>query len=59
MGLQDMKVATSSPIAWLFYPLVTSGDTSNRRPRLPSVKLGKVVRFESGAVERFLGECAR
>jgi predicted DNA-binding transcriptional regulator AlpA len=31
----------------------------NRRPRLPRVKLGKVVRFEVEAVKRFLQECAR
>jgi excisionase family DNA binding protein len=31
----------------------------NRRPRLPSVKLGKAVRFQTGAVERFLQECTR
>ena len=31
----------------------------NGRPLLPSVKLGKVTRFNPGAVKRFLEECAR
>ena len=30
-----------------------------RRPVLPSVKMGKVLRFRRGDVERFIQECAR
>lgn len=33
--------------------------SSRRRPLLPSVKLGKVVRFRSEEVEEFIRECAR
>jgi excisionase family DNA binding protein len=29
------------------------------RPTLPSVKLGKAVRFERGDVEEFIRQCAR
>lgn len=32
---------------------------SRRRPILPSVKLGKAVRFRREEVERFIEECAR
>jgi excisionase family DNA binding protein len=32
---------------------------SRRRPLLPSVKLGKAVRFRREAVEDFIRECAR
>jgi excisionase family DNA binding protein len=32
---------------------------SRRRPLLPSVKLGKAVRFRRGEVEGFIRECAR
>jgi predicted DNA-binding transcriptional regulator AlpA len=59
-GLQ--RLLTAQEIAELFgvsRAWVLAHANGNRRPRLPSVKLGKVVRFESGAVERFLGECAR
>jgi predicted DNA-binding transcriptional regulator AlpA len=38
---------------------VLSHANGNRKPLLPSVKLGKVVRFQPGAVERFIQECAR
>jgi predicted DNA-binding transcriptional regulator AlpA len=60
LGLQ--RLLTAQEIAELFgvsRAWVLAHANGNRRPRLPSVKLGKVVRFESGAVERFLGECAR
>jgi predicted DNA-binding transcriptional regulator AlpA len=40
-------------------PWVTSHSNGNRRPALPSVKMGKSVRFRREAVERFLGECER
>jgi excisionase family DNA binding protein len=33
--------------------------SSRRRPYLPSVKLGKCVRFRSEDVEKFIRECAR
>jgi predicted DNA-binding transcriptional regulator AlpA len=33
--------------------------SSRRRPLLPSVKLGKAVRFRGGDVEQFIRECAR
>lgn len=32
---------------------------SRRRPILPSVKLGKAVRFRREQVEQFIEECAR
>jgi excisionase family DNA binding protein len=32
---------------------------SRRRPLLPSVKLGKAVRFRREAVEEFIRDCAR
>jgi excisionase family DNA binding protein len=32
---------------------------SRRRPMLPSVKLGKAVRFRRDEVEQFVRECAR
>ena len=32
---------------------------SRRAPRLPSVKLGKAVRFRREDVERFIDECGR
>jgi excisionase family DNA binding protein len=32
---------------------------SRRRPLLPSVKLGKAVRFRREEVEEFIRECAR
>lgn len=32
---------------------------SRRRPILPSVKLGKAVRFRREEVEQFIQECAR
>lgn len=32
---------------------------SRRRPHLPSVKLGKVVRFRREDVEQFIAECVR
>ncbi len=32
---------------------------SRRRPQLPSVKLGKTVRFRPEEVEEFIRECAR
>jgi excisionase family DNA binding protein len=32
---------------------------SRRRPLLPSVKLGKAVRFRRQEVEEFIRECAR
>jgi len=31
----------------------------NRRPELPSVKLGKAVRFQPAALEKFVEECSR
>ncbi|MGD0669409.1 MAG: helix-turn-helix domain-containing protein [Bryobacteraceae bacterium] len=31
----------------------------NRRPTLPSVKLGKLVRFSPEALKKFVAECAR
>ena len=34
-------------------------DHSSRRPHLPSVKLGKAVRFRRTDVEEFIRECAR
>jgi excisionase family DNA binding protein len=30
-----------------------------RRPDLPSVKLGKLVRFQREQIEKFIQECAR
>jgi excisionase family DNA binding protein len=33
--------------------------SSRRRPHLPSVKLGKAVRFRRADVEEFIRECAR
>lgn len=31
----------------------------NRKPVLPSVKMGKMVRFRSDAVQQFIEECTR
>jgi excisionase family DNA binding protein len=33
--------------------------SSRRRPHLPSVKLGKAVRFRRADVEASIGDCAR
>jgi excisionase family DNA binding protein len=33
--------------------------SSRRRPHLPSVKLGKAVRFRRADVEKFIQECSR
>ena len=33
--------------------------SSRRRPFLPSVKLGKAVRYRRAEVEEFIRECAR
>lgn len=33
--------------------------SSRRRPHLPSVKLGKAVRFRAAEVEQFIQECSR
>ena len=33
--------------------------SGRRRPSLPSVKLGKVVRFRHGDVEQFIQDCLR
>jgi excisionase family DNA binding protein len=33
--------------------------SGRRRPHLPSVKLGKAVRFRREDVQRFIDECAR
>lgn len=33
--------------------------SGRRRPSLPSVKLGKAVRFREEDVERFIRDCAR
>lgn len=30
-----------------------------RRPELPSVKLGKLVRFKASSIEKFIQECSR
>jgi hypothetical protein len=32
---------------------------SRRRPHLPSIKLGRKVRFEACAVDRFVEDCRR
>ena len=33
--------------------------SSRRRPHLPSIKLGKAVRFRAADIEQFIRECAR
>jgi excisionase family DNA binding protein len=38
---------------------VTSHANGNRRPSLPSVKLGKCVRFRREDIERFIQQCER
>jgi excisionase family DNA binding protein len=43
----------SVSIAWVL------DHSSRRRPHLPSVKLGKAVRFRRMDVEAFIVECAR
>jgi predicted DNA-binding transcriptional regulator AlpA len=46
---------------WLGVSVAWVLDHSNgrRAPHLPSVKLGKVVRFRREDVERFIDECGR
>ncbi len=46
--------------AWLGVSVAWVLDHASRRsPRLPSVKLGKAVRFRREDVEKFIIECAR
>jgi len=38
---------------------VLAHSNGNRRPKLPSVKLGKLVKFQAEAIEKFIEECSR
>ena len=40
-------------------PWVLDHAIGRRRPQLPSVKLGKAVRFRREEVEEFIADCAR
>ena len=40
-------------------PWVLDHASGRRRPRLPSVKLGKVVRFREKEIEQFIVDCSR
>ena len=40
-------------------PWVLDHASGRRRPQLPSVKLGKVVRFRREDIEKFIQECCR
>ncbi len=47
--------------AWLgvSVPWVLDHASGRRRPQIPSVKLGKVVRFRCEDLEEFIRECCR
>jgi excisionase family DNA binding protein len=56
------KLLTPKVVAeWLEVSIgwVLDHASGRRRPELPSVKLGKAVRFRREEVERFIAECAR
>ena len=50
---RDVAEILSVSVAWVL------DHSSRRRPFLPSVKLGKVVRYRREEVEEFIRECAR
>jgi excisionase family DNA binding protein len=50
---KDVAEILSVSVAWVL------DHASRRRPLLPSVKLGKAVRFRREEVEEFIKECAR
>lgn len=50
---KDVADMLSMSVPWVL------DHASRRRPILPSVKLGKAVRFRREEVEQFIQECAR
>jgi excisionase family DNA binding protein len=50
---KEVAEILSVSVAWVL------DHASRRRPLLPSVKLGKAVRFRREQVEEFIKECAR
>jgi excisionase family DNA binding protein len=50
---KEVAEALSVSVAWVL------DHSSRRRPHLPSVKLGKAVRFRRADVETFIVECSR
>jgi excisionase family DNA binding protein len=50
---QEVAEILAVSVAWVL------DHSSRRRPLLPSVKLGKVVRFRREEVVEFIRECAR
>ncbi len=56
------RLLTARQVAeWLgvSMPWVMQHAAGRRRPHLPSLKMGKVIRFRREAVEKFLDECDR
>jgi excisionase family DNA binding protein len=56
------RLLSSEEVAELFgvsRAWVLAHANGSRRPVLPSIKLGKVVRFNQSAVQRFIEECTR
>jgi len=60
--MQPERLLTPKEVAeWLAVSpaWVLDHASGRRRPHLPSVKLGKAVRFRSEEVDKFILECAR
>jgi excisionase family DNA binding protein len=54
LSVEDVAKLLGVSRAW-----VLSHAAGNRRPELPSVKLGKAVRFRAAQVEKFIEENTR
>ncbi len=59
--MPEKLLTPKSVAAWLDVSVswVLDHASGRRRPHLPSVKLGKAVRFRAAEVEQFIEECAR
>lgn len=59
--MTDQLLSTEDVAKWLQVSRawVTSHANGGRRPHLPSVKLGKCVRFRREDIERFIQQCER
>jgi excisionase family DNA binding protein len=60
--MEQQRLLTPKEVAeWLAVSpaWVLDHASGRRRPHLPSVKLGKTVRFRSDEVSEFIRECAR
>jgi len=60
-GMTNQLLSTKEVAEWLqvSQAWVTSHANGNRRPHLPSVKLGKCVRFCREDIEKFIQQCER